>query len=358
MNKYSITNNNLNDIPCIDFHDIMLMPRRSFVHSRKLVSLLVNDSILSYKPYVPIVAANMDTIGTFSMARSLSRHKLMTCIHKHYTVDQWREFVEDCAMEYGTTDQNSNHPLWYVIPSFGIRDEDIAKCREILKVKTIRAICIDVANAYTEKAINTIERYKDIIKETGRQINIIYGNVVSNIFVDKYNFNGKIIFKVGIGSGKQCLTRAKTGIGCPQASAIINCYDYDHDLIMSDGGCRTSGDVVKAFAVGSEYVMIGSMLAGHDECEGRVFELNGNKVMTHYGMSSQTANEKYNGGLQGYRAAEGYETLVQYKGSVDSTVMDILGGIRSACTYLNAANIDEIRGADFVIVNSPRDNTA
>lgn len=365
---YSVGYGYRSEIPTgIDFHDIMLMPRDSLVNSRKEVNLLINDSVLSHKPYVPIVAANMDTIGTFSMARSLSKHRLITCIHKHYTAKQWFEFVEACVSEFGDSSQNPDSPIWYVVPSFGIKDEDLAKCKEILRIEAIRAICIDVANAYTEKARQAVKEYRAIIKETGRHINIVYGNVVSEPYIE-YNYDENnqrtVIWKVGIGSGKQCLTRAKTGIGCPQASAIIKCLGYqgqfdtgEYNKVMSDGGCRTSGDIVKAFAVGSEYVMIGSMLAGHDECEGRVFELKGQKMMTHYGMSSQTAMEKYSGGMKGYRASEGYEALVQYKGSVENTIIDILGGVRSACTYLNANSIQGIRGADFTIVRTPRDNT-
>jgi GMP reductase len=136
-----------------------------------------------------------------------------------------------------------------------------------------------------------------------------------------------------------------TGVGYPQLSAIIECADAAHGLeghICADGGCTTPGDVAKAFGGGADFVMLGGMFAGHDECAGDIVERDGRSYQRFYGMSSKAAMEKYSGGVAKYRAAEGKEVLVPYRGPVADTVQEILGGVRSACTYVGARRLREL----------------
>jgi GMP reductase len=135
-----------------------------------------------------------------------------------------------------------------------------------------------------------------------------------------------------------------TGVGYPQLSAIIECADAAHGLeghICADGGCTTPGDVAKALGGGADFVMLGGMFAGHDECSGDVVTRDGGKFQRFYGMSSRAAMEKYAGGVAQYRAAEGKEVLVPYRGPVSGTAQEILGGVRSACTYVGARRLRE-----------------
>ena len=350
--------------PMLDFHDVMIRPKVSELNSRQHVDLNVlpektDSSSLCRLPHVPLIAANLDTIGTFSMCKSLSQHSIITCVHKHYTLEEWKDFYdsEGCIRNHAE----------FCIPSFGVRKEDLELCHDIFTFTqrdyrfSPKAICIDVANGYIPRVRDIIKEYRNLIPANTC---IIVGNVATAEGSESLRRAGADIIKIGIGPGKFCKTRAKTGVGVPQFSAIrevVQC-EYNKGCYIADGGCRSPGDVAKAFVAGASYVMLGSMLAGHDECGGTPFEqrVNGisQRVMLHYGMSSKIANEKFNGGLKGYRSAEGYESLIPYRGSVHDTIDDILGGLRSACTYSNAKNITELRDfADYVIVKTPHDNT-
>ena len=202
-------------------------------------------------------------------------------------------------------------------------------------------MCIDVANGYTESFVSFVakmrERYPHLV--------IMAGNVVTGEMTEELILSGADIVKVGIGPGSVCTTRKMTGVGYPQLSAIIECADAAHGLeghICADGGCTTPGDIAKAFGGGADFVMLGGMLAGHDECGGETVEREGQKFQRFYGMSSKAAMEKYAGGVAQYRAAEGKEVLVPYRGPVAATVQEILGGVRSACTYVGARRLREL----------------
>jgi GMP reductase len=182
------------------------------------------------------------------------------------------------------------------------------------------------------------------IRAAHPQLVIMAGNVVTGEMTEELLLSGADIVKVGIGPGSVCTTRKMTGVGYPQLSAVIECADAAHGLgghICADGGCTTPGDVAKAFGAGADFVMLGGMFAGHDESGGELVERNGEKFKRFYGMSSKTAMEKYAGGVAEYRAAEGKEVLVPYRGPVADTVQEILGGVRSACTYVGARRLKE-----------------
>jgi GMP reductase len=171
------------------------------------------------------------------------------------------------------------------------------------------------------------------------------GNVVTGEMTEELILDGVDIVKVGIGPGSVCTTRRMAGVGYPQLSAIIECADAAHGLrgfICADGGCTSPGDLAKAFGAGADFIMLGGMLAGHDECGSDIVEVNGVKKMRFYGMSSREAMTKYSGGVAGYRASEGKEVLLDYRGPVENTLQDILGGVRSACTYVGARTLKEL----------------
>ncbi len=323
-----------NDIK-LGFKDVMIRPKRSTLKSRSEVSLIRQFTFLhSQKEWegIPIMAANMDTVGTFEMAKVLANHKLFTAIHKHYTIANWEKFMNLA----------DSSVINHIAISTGTSKADAEKLQIILKQHpSLPFICIDVANGYAE-------HFVDFVKET-RDKNpdkvIIAGNVVTGEMVEELLLAGADIIKVGIGPGSVCTTRVKTGVGYPQLSSIIECADAAHGLggqIISDGGCTIPGDVAKAFGGGADFVMLGGMFAGHTQSGGELIEENGEKFKLFYGMSSETAMEKHSGGVAEYRASEGKTVKIPYKGNVATTVKDILGGIRSTCTYVGARKLKEL----------------
>lgn len=319
----------------LGFKDVMFRPKRSTLSSRSQVKL---ERTFIFKHTgtewtgIPVMAANMDTVGTFEMALALFEKQMFTAIHKHYTVAEWNNFIKSAPAGI------ENH----IAVSTGTGAHDLEKISEILKANPqLRFICIDVANGYSEHFVafvkQTRKKFQDKI--------IIAGNVVTGEMVEELLLAGADIIKVGIGPGSVCTTRVKTGVGYPQLSAIIECADAAHGLggqIISDGGCSTPGDVAKAFGAGADYVMLGGMLAGHDESGGELIEKNGRKMKQFYGMSSKTAMDKHAGGVAEYRASEGKTVEVPYRGLVENTIQDILGGIRSTCTYVGASKLKEL----------------
>lgn len=319
----------------LGFKDVMIRPKRSTLKSRSEVSLDREFTFLNSKAEwkgIPIMAANMDTVGTFEMALALSQQKLFTAIHKHYTLDQWDAFLDSAP-------ENIEN---YIALSTGISKEDSDKVKAVFnKHPFLKFICIDVANGYSEHFADFVQQTRDAYPDKV----IIAGNVVTGEMVEQLVLSGADIVKVGIGPGSVCTTRVKTGVGYPQLSAIIECADAAHGLggqIISDGGCTTPGDIAKAFGAGADFVMLGGMLAGHAESGGELITKNGERYKQFYGMSSATAMEKHVGGVANYRASEGKTVEVPYKGDVKDTLQDILGGLRSTCTYVGAQRLKEL----------------
>eukprot|EP00343_Euplotes_focardii_P009288 CAMPEP_0205824280 /NCGR_PEP_ID=MMETSP0206-20130828/20289_1 /ASSEMBLY_ACC=CAM_ASM_000279 /TAXON_ID=36767 /ORGANISM="Euplotes focardii, Strain TN1" /LENGTH=293 /DNA_ID=CAMNT_0053122249 /DNA_START=187 /DNA_END=1068 /DNA_ORIENTATION=- len=272
----------------------------------------------------------MDTVGTFEMAEILASQKVMTMIHKHYTPEEWNAWC-------------SGHEdlLPYIGVSAGSSEEDFEKLSEILDENKVQFICLDVANGYSEHFVEAVKRVRTAFPNH----TILAGNVVTGEMVEELILSGADIVKVGIGPGSVCTTRIKTGVGYPQLSAVIECADAAHGLgglIISDGGCVCPGDVAKAFGAGADFVMLGGMFAGHDEGPGEVIELDGKTYKEFYGMSSAKAMKKHVGKVAEYRASEGKHVLIPYKGPVIGTVLDMLGGLRSACTYVGASKLKDL----------------
>lgn len=318
----------------LDFKDVLLRPKRSTLTSRSEVDISREFVFLhSKRKYhgIPIIAANMDATGTFQMARALAKHQLSVALHKHYGDQELLDFFAE---------QPESPPMFY---SMGITAPDYEKFSRVMKAArgTIQNACVDVANGYTKAFINFIVK----LRTAHPELTIMAGNVVTGEMTEQLILDGVDIVKVGIGPGSVCTTRRMSGVGYPQLSAIIECADAAHGLhglICADGGCTSPGDLAKAFGAGADFVMLGGMLAGHDECGMEVVEENGVRKMRFYGMSSREAMNKYAGGVADYRASEGKEVLLECRGPVENTLQDILGGVRSACTYVGARRLKEL----------------
>jgi GMP reductase len=324
----------------LDFSDVLLLPKRSQYSSRSEVSL-ERTFKFKYSPYtwtgLPIMVSNMDTTGTIEMALELQKHKVLTCLHKYYT-----------SVEL----LNSRLDKEYYAVSTGINDNDLLNLEEIVNNVDPKFICIDVANGYMSKFI---EKCKEIRDKYPEKI-LIAGNVCTSQGVLDLVMNGKVdIIKVGIGSGSCCTTRKQTGIGMPQLSAVIECADTAHGLdahIISDGGLQVVGDFSKAYGAGADFVMSGSMFAGHNESGGELIVEGEKTYKVFYGMSSSNAMNKYSGGVAKYRSSEGKAVKIEHRGPVEETILNIQGGIRSCMTYLGAKKIKDIpKCASFVRVN-------
>jgi len=317
----------------LDFCDVLIRPKRSTLRSRADVNVSRTYNFRNSKNKwtgVPIIAANMDTTGTFEMAIVFKKFQCLVAIHKHYSVEDWVDFAE-------------KHPecLPYVAVSAGSGKDFDTLCSILTKVPQVNMICLDVANGYSEHFVSFII----LVREKFPGHTIIAGNVVTGEMTEQLILSGADIVKVGIGPGSVCTTRKKTGVGYPQLSAVMECADAAHGLdghIISDGGCTMPGDFAKAFGAGADFVMAGGMFSGTDESGGDLIEEKEGKFKLFYGMSSGTAMEKYAGGVAEYRASEGKTVKVRYKGSVVGVIREILGGIRSACTYTGSRKLKEL----------------
>ena len=317
----------------LTFADVLIRPKRSTLISRSDVNLVREFTFRHTEETwdgVPIVAANMDTTGLFSIAEILQGHKMLTCTQKFYSTkefsDAWGNGVDSefIAVTCGSTDE-----------SF-----ELLK-RKMATNKGLKMICIDVANGYREVFLNFVKKVRGAFPEKI----IIAGNVATREMTEALILAGADIVKVGIGPGSVCTTRKVAGVGYPQLSAISECADAAHGLnghVMSDGGCSSPGDVAKAFAAGADFVMLGGMLAGHDESGGELIEDSEGAYKSFYGMSSAKAMETHYGEIAVHRAPEGKEVRVPYRGPLEVTVQSILGGLRSACSYVGARRIKDL----------------
>ncbi|PIQ42451.1 MAG: GMP reductase [Gammaproteobacteria bacterium CG11_big_fil_rev_8_21_14_0_20_46_22] len=317
----------------LDFKDVLIRPKRSTLRSRSEVELVREFKFPHANKVwqgVPMIAANMDHTGTFEVAKVLAKHQMMTAIDKFRTVEDWEMMKQ-------------HHPeaLNFAFVSSGTRDDDFNKLADVLRKTGAEFICLDVANGYSQHFVDFVKRTRDAFPDKI----IMAGNVVTGEMTEELILSGADIVKAGIGPGSVCTTRKKTGVGYPQLSAVIECADAAHGLkglVCSDGGCTVPGDVSKAFAAGADFVMLGGMFAGHDECLGEVIEENGQRFKRFYGMSSAEAMTKHRGGVAEYRASEGKSVNVPYRGPIEETVLDILGGVRSTCTYVGASSLKEL----------------
>lgn len=338
----------------LDFKDVLIRPKRSTLSSRKDVDIS-REFTMRWSGHkfsgVPIIAANMDGVGTFEMAKAFIKdgNGLNVALHKHYELDDLIAFFD----EYGSDN------VWY---SIGFAKDDQEKLKKFLEKRpygnenSITKLCIDVANGYSEYFVDYVKSIREMVPD----VTIMAGNVVTGEMVEELILGGVDVVKVGIGPGSVCTTRKMTGVGYPQLSAVIECADAAHGLgglICSDGGCTVPGDISKAFGGGADFIMLGGMLSGHDQSEMEIVEEQGKKFVQFYGMSSDTAMTKHKGGVAEYRASEGKTVKVPYRGSVENTLQDIMGGVRSSCTYVGARRLKELSKRTTFIRVSQQLNT-
>ena len=343
----------------LDYKDVLIRPKRSTLKSRNQVQLIRKTNFRNYQPDfpdnsadyhyqgLPIMASNMDGVGTFEMANKLASQRIFTCLVKTYEANELIDFF-NARFDIDDVSRTEN-----VAMSIGTSDDDWCKLESVkaLTGSNLRYVCMDIANGYSDHFAEHVRK----VRKQFPDLVIIAGNVVTREMTEELILAGADIVKVGIGPGSVCTTRIQTGVGYPQLSAVIECADAAHGLgghIIADGGCTTPGDVAKAFAAGADFVMLGGMLAGHDEGGGEVItkEYHTQEVgvtetkqfVQFYGMSSESANNKHFGGLKNYRSSEGRTVLVPYRGSVADTVQEVLGGIRSTCTYVGAKYIKQL----------------
>jgi GMP reductase len=332
----------------LDFKDVLIRPKRSTLSSRKEVDLQRTYKFKHSQHEwsgVPIMASNMDGVGTLGMAHALYKHKMFTCLVKNISTEYFDTTLQDIGGNYFAV-------------STGTGEKDLERLKLILQSHPeISFVCIDVANGYSEHFGDFVAKVRSVFPNK----TIIAGNVVTADMTQELILRGADIIKVGIGPGSVCTTRIQTGVGYPQLSAIIECADAAHGIgghIIADGGCVCPGDVAKAFGAGADFVMLGGMLAGHDEGGGTIIEemyelaklqsgmlsndYEVRKFVEFYGMSSDTAMNKHHGGVADYRSSEGRTVRVPYRGSVKETILDLLGGLRSSCTYVGAPSLKQL----------------
>ena len=326
----------------LDYKDVLLKPKRSTLSSRRDVEMIRSFTFRNSKETYeccPIVASNMDGVGTFSMAKVIQEYKMMTTITKTTTINQWREAVGNGIKLKYVSVCTGTGKLWD-------KDaEDYNTMKQVLKsFPDVKFITIDVANGYHTNFSSFIAR----VREEYPDKTIIAGNVVTAEMTEELIIQGADVVKVGIGPGSVCTTRTMAGVGVPQFSAVMECADAANGVgghIMADGGCNVPGDIAKAFGGGAHFVMLGGMLAGHNESE--VQSKDGKREF--YGMSSDRAREVHGKRKDGYRGNEGRAVILPDRGPVKETIEDILGGVRSSCTYIGARRLKDIpKCASFV----------
>lgn len=329
----------------LNFKDVLIVPKSSKINSRKDVVLdtkiLFPASGINWTG-VPIMASNMDNVGTFEMGFALQNFHMTNAVSKFYNKDAWVKSI------------SNGLDLEFNFITFGL--QEISEIDEIISYilqktnKNIKTIVFDIPNGY-------IEKFSKIISEARKEfpkLGIIAGNVVTSEGVRLLMDSGADGVKVGIGSGGVCDTTETTGIGYPQLSAAIDCsleVKKYNGFTVSDGGVKITGDISKAFAAGSGFVMLGSLLAAHKESMAPIIRKDNKNFRELYGMSSTQAMTKHYGGVADYRTSEGKSILVEDRGPVKNTLNKILGALRSTCTYINAKNIGEIHeNSSFIIL--------
>lgn len=351
----------------LDYDDILLLPNRSKSASRKTVDI-EREFLFYHSPRkwkgTPIFAANMANTGTLAMSLELSKYKFCTALHKFYDLE--------VIIPHFNQNLNNKDYIWYTT---GIRGEDFSKLENFLKEVSFQPnIVIDVPNGYTDDFVRICSTIRNMCHDSI----IMAGNVCTSNMVQEIILHGGVdIVKCGNSFGGACRTKNKTGIGRPMFSTVLDCSNSAHGLksnhkkmglICADGGCKAVGDICKAIGGGADFIMLGSIFAGCDENEGdweyeykTIFDTwepvpyQGDKTITRkkslkfYGMSSHHAQLKHYNEIREYATSEGTTLSIPYKGGVQGVVQDILGGIRSCCSYSGVDEIENLhKAANFI----------
>ena len=363
----------INNETKLDFDDVLLLPQRSILKSRSEIKLERSFQFY-HSPRVwvgtPIMCANM-SFCSFSMARELSKHKMIACLHKYHN-------IEDLITYFINNPENID----YTFISIGYKKSDLDYLLQFKNKTNIQPnICIDVPNGHMDVFVKYCKSVRDHFPDS-----IIMAGNVTNVSSTQelIIYGGVDIVKVGIGGGSACTTRFLTGCGMPQLSCCIENAYVAHGLqngnkklglICSDGGHKNAGDVCKALCADADFVMLGGYFAGSDPCDGEwdyedKVEHNNEmsridahntyrtkKTFTYYGMSTHHSQEIYENNIKDYRASEGTKITVKYKGKIDIIIQELLGGIRSCCCYIGSNSIKNMsKCAEFCKVNQLHNN--
>jgi|TARA_R110000744_G_scaffold175390_1_gene294161 GMP reductase len=324
----------------LDFNDVLINPVSSAI-SLTRQSVYVEINWLDTTAY-PIIVSNMTSTGTYKIANLLTPMRVFTFIHKEYKIEEHRDYLSKLDDKR------------FIAITTGVRDQDVEKTIQIIsEFPDVPMINVDVANVYAnmrgmKKAIN---RFRQEFPE----IKICAGNVANGMIIEELVSAGANYIKVGIGSGAACKTRSEVGVGIPQVSAVMDCFEEatKHGAkIISDGGCVTAGDVCKAIAAGAEMVMIAGMVSKSEECD-NIVEIDGQKYVNFYGLGSTKMYTLTKTSEQEYRPNEGRDLLIPCNGSIKDVIHQIQGGLRSVCTYVGAECIGQLyQRTQFVRVNN------
>lgn len=325
----------------LNYSDVLIVPQRSDLDSRSDRPIDGKNTVDLFREYkfrhcklllncIGIIASNMFNTGTINMTYALGEQGLLTALHKYHTLDDHAKILNEPYID----------GKFFV--TIGESQEDLDRLHRLHCYSHMcrLMVSLEVANAYRNSTVDFIKKIRDFCCET---VVLMVGNVTTPEMVQELIMAGTDIVKIGIGPGSMCETRRVAGVGYGQFSAIVECANVAHGLgghICADGGCKSPGDICKAFCAGADFVMLGGMFAGTDECDGEwIYNFDGDKkALKFFGMSSQEAMSKF-GGEKEYRSAEGVSTWVDYKGPVSDIVKEILGGLRSCGTYIGAKSI-------------------
>lgn len=310
----------------LTFDDVLIIPARSDIRSRR-DPRLTSKVTKNFSIETPIVSANMDMVTEYDMAFAMHTLGGMGILHRFISIDEQASQARRLK-EAGLT---------AISASVGVGEEFKTRAKALIDAG-VNIITIDIAHGHSVQMMETMKWLKD----QHPQIDIIAGNLATPDAARDLIEAGADAIKVGIGPGSMCTTRIITGCGVPQLTAIALCAEIADSYgvpVIADGGIRTSGDMVKAFAAGASTVMLGSMLSGTIETPGEI--KNGKKQ--YRGMASRSAQDSWRGGVPEGMAPEGESTQVNVKGHVKDVILEIAGGIRSGMSYINATTIAEIR---------------
>ena len=312
----------------LTFDDVLLIPQFSTIESRQEVDLrqsLDKNIILD----VPIISSPMDTITEIDMACAMSAAGGLGVVHRYMPLMKQAEMAFHCH----------GRGLKNIAAAIGVTCDYLTRAEALVNIGKANILCLDVAHGHHILMERALKSLKDIY---GNSVHLMAGNIATlEGFNDLADWGADSV-RCGIGGGSICTTRIQTGHGVPGLATIFECAQSDRDTkIIIDGGIKNSGDIVKALSAGADFVMLGSLMAGTTESPGQVITYtDGSKRKAYRGMASKKAQEEWRGKSN---TPEGIATTVHYKGSVKYIIKDLVGGIRSGCSYSGAFNLKELR---------------
>ncbi|NJI03612.1 GMP reductase [Staphylococcus agnetis] len=313
-----------------DYEDVQLIPNKSIVKSRSEIDASIQFGPKRFK--LPVVPANMQTVMNETLAEWFAENDYFYIMHR---------FDEAARLPF--VKKMKDKGLFASI-SVGVKEGEF-KFIESLKEADLSPeyITIDIAHGHSDQVIEMIQHIKKLLPE----VFVIAGNVGTPEGVRELENAGADATKVGIGPGRVCITKIKTGFGTGgwQLAAVNHCSKAARKPIIADGGIRTHGDIAKSVRFGASMVMIGSLFAAHDESPGETVEVDGKKYKEYFGSASE-----YQKGER--KNVEGKKMFVEHKGSLKDTLTEMQEDLQSSISYAGGKDIGALRKVDYVIVRN------